>query len=370
VSPSGAPLTVEPEACSAAAPRPARPRLVATDLGRTYGPVAALQGVSLVVADGEIVCLLGPSGSGKSTLLRLLAGIERPSSGRLLLDGVEVAGGTAFVEPDRRRVGMVFQDYALFPHLDVSANVAFGLRGRSHAERQAVVDGLLDRVGLRSHARRFPHELSGGERQRVALARALAPGPRVLLMDEPFSSLDERLRNRVRQQTVDLLREMQATAVVVTHDPDEAMRIGDRIALLRAGRLVQCDTPEALYTRPGSLFAARFFSEMNELPTICGHGFAETVLGRFAALHIPGAARAVACVRPQHLRLVSSPAGVAATVVSRTFLGEVEQLALSVAALESPLRLRTSGRTGLAPGALVRVEVHPADVIVLADDDS
>jgi iron(III) transport system ATP-binding protein len=282
------------------------PRVAVDQVSRRYGAVEALQDASLAVAEEEIVCLLGPSGSGKSTLLRLLAGIERPSSGRVLLDGREVAGPGRFVEPEQRRVGMVFQDYALFPHLTVAANVAFGLRGRRRAEQETTVRALLQRVGLHAYASRYPHELSGGERQRVALARALAPGPRVLLMDEPFSSLDDRLRRRVRQETADLLREMRTTAVVVTHDPDEAMQIADRIALLHAGRLVQCDTPEALYARPETLFAARFFSALNELPGTCRRGGVETVFGRVAAPHLADGAPAVVCRRPRVCRPGSS----------------------------------------------------------------
>jgi iron(III) transport system ATP-binding protein len=340
-------------------------RVAVDQVSRRYGAVEALKDASLAVAEDEIVCLLGPSGSGKSTLLRLLAGIERPSSGRVLLDGREVAGPGRFVEPEQRRVGMVFQDYALFPHLTVAANVAFGLRGRGRADQETRVRALLQRVGLHAYASRYPHELSGGERQRVALARALAPGPRVLLMDEPFSSLDDRLRRRVRQETADLLREMRTTAVVVTHDPDEAMQIADRIALLHAGRLVQCDTPEALYARPATLFAARFFSALNELPGTCRRSGVETVFGRVAAPHLADGASAVVCVRPQHLRLVPAPAGVQARIVHATFLGEVEQLELAVAALEGPLTLRVFGRTRLAPGSIVHVDVHPPDVMVL-----
>ncbi len=212
--PSGIPAApVSTTTPSGAPAHSGTPRIAVEALSRRYGAVTAIDQISLEVAEGEIVCLLGPSGSGKSTLLRVMAGIERPSVGRVLLDGVEVAGPRTFVEPERRRVGMVFQDYALFPHLTVAANVAFGLRGQSRSDVESTIGALLDRLGLRRYATSYPHMLSGGEQQRVALARALAPSPRVLLMDEPFSSLDRRLREDVRQHTMTLLRETRTTTV-------------------------------------------------------------------------------------------------------------------------------------------------------------
>lgn len=210
------------------------------------GHNTVLAGVDLTVEAGAIVCLLGPSGSGKSTLLRAIAGIERLCAGRIVIDGREVDGPAGFVEPEERRVGMVFQDYALFPHLTVSGNVAFGLERRNHDR----VMPLLGRVGLTHHAKRYPHMLSGGEQQRLALARALAPQPRVLLMDEPFSSLDTELRQDVRRLTMEFLRETHTTALIVTHDPDDALQIADRVALLREGRLVKYGEPQELCSIP------------------------------------------------------------------------------------------------------------------------
>jgi iron(III) transport system ATP-binding protein len=213
--------------------------MVALDgITHRFGDHVALDDVSLSVGSGEILALVGPSGSGKSTLLRLVAGLEPPTRGIVRLAGEEVAGPHGFVVAERRRVGMVFQDYALFPHLTVAENIAFGLRGRPRTDVDDAVRRLLERVQLARHANSYPHTLSGGERQRVALARALAPAPRVLLMDEPFSSLDGELRERVRQDTVALLRELHTTTIVVTHDAAEAAQISDRVAVLRAGRLV------------------------------------------------------------------------------------------------------------------------------------
>jgi iron(III) transport system ATP-binding protein len=333
-----------------------------------YGRLTAVADVSLDVAEGELLCLLGPSGSGKSTLLRLVAGLERPSGGRILLDGVEVSGSNRLVAAERRRVGMVFQDFALFPHLTIAANVAFGLRGRPRREVAQIVAATLTRLDLVHHAERYPHMLSGGERQRAALARALAPGPRILLMDEPFSSLDDRLRDRVRQETVDLLRETRTTSVVVTHEPEEAMRIADRIALLHGGRLVQCGRPADVYARPNTLFAARFFSDVNELAGTCREGRVETPLGSFAVPSGIDGARARVGVRPQHVRVSATPTGLSGHVVRSLFLGEVEQLAVAIAGLDTPLVIRTFGRTALDPGDSVFLDINPADVLVCPEE--
>ncbi|HUE89204.1 MAG TPA: ABC transporter ATP-binding protein [Vicinamibacterales bacterium] len=329
-----------------------------------YPSVAALRDVSLTVAPGEVVCLLGPSGSGKSTLLRLVAGVERPTSGRIAIDGVEVAGPRTFVAPEKRAVGMVFQDFALFPHLTVTENVAFGLKGVSKGASAKRVAAMLERVGLTRYARSYPHSLSGGERQRVALARALAPCPRILLMDEPFSSLDGRLRDHVRQETMDLLRETGTTTIVVTHEPDEALRIADRIALLREGTLEQVGSPQELYTKPATMFAARFFSDVNELPGTCRDGRIETPLGTFdAPLSSTMAARV--CIRPEHLRIASGPTSVPARVVRSEFRGEIDHVVLTVAGISTPVTLRVFGRTSLVPGDAVHLEVPEENVLVV-----
>lgn len=332
-------------------------RLAFERVGVCYGTVTALEDVSLDVAAGEIVCLLGPSGSGKSTLLRVAAGIERPSAGRIVLDGVEVAGPGRFVDAEHRCVGMVFQDYALFPHLTVAANVAFGLRGRPRSEVERIVGGLLERVGLSRHARAYPHTLSGGERQRAALARALAPSPRVLLMDEPFSSLDGRLRDTVREETLDLLRETGTTTLLVTHDPGEAMRVADRIALLDQGRLVQCGSSAEIYARPATVQAARVFSDVNEIGGTCRDGRVQTPLGVFEAPGLADGALASVCIRPEHLRLSRTPTGLAAHVVRAACLGEVDHLVLRVPGLDTRLVVRAFGRTGLAAGDTAYVEL-------------
>jgi iron(III) transport system ATP-binding protein len=333
-----------------------------------YGDVLALDGVSLDAAPGEILCLLGPSGSGKSSLLRVIAGLERPERGRVYVAGSEVAGQGVFVEPELRRVGMVSQDYALFPHLTVAENVAFGIRRRDRGETRRTVAALLERVGLAHREGSYPHMLSGGERQRVALVRALAAVPRVLVMDEPFSSLDSRLRDQVRKDTIALLRETATTTVVVTHDPQEAMRIADRIALLRGGRVLQCGSVEEVYSRPTTAFAARLFSELTELEGTCLGALVETPLGRAPAPHLPEGAGVRVLIRPQHVRVAQAPAGVPGTVLSSEFLGDVERLLVGVEALAAPVSLNVPSPSRIAPGDVIRLELDPRGTIVVPAD--
>jgi|GEM_PF-87131 len=281
-------------------------RLTFDDLSRRYGATLALDHVSLDIAPGEILCLLGPSGCGKSTLLRIAPGVERPSAGRVLLDEQEVGGPERFVPPEKRGVGLMFQDFALFPHLSILDNAAFGLRSLTRREAKVEAHAALDRVGLAHYANEYPHILSGGEQQRVALARAIAPRPSVLLMDEPFSGLDPRLREKMREETLAILHETRATSIVVTHDAEEAMRMGDRVALMRAGRIVQTGDALDLYRAPKDILAARTFSDLNELPARVEQGSAATPLGRFLANGLPDGADAIVCVRQRGVRLLGA----------------------------------------------------------------
>jgi iron(III) transport system ATP-binding protein len=347
---------------------PAAGLLSVANVSVRYGRVVALDEVSLEVNEGEIVCLLGPSGSGKSSLLRVIAGVERPFRGRVALNGAEVAGPRTFVDPENRRVGMVFQDFALFPHLTVAANVAFGLRGRARAEADRVVSAMLDRVGLARYASSYPHMLSGGERQRVALARALAPSPRVLLMDEPFSSLDGQLRDQVRQQTLQLLRETRTTTLIVTHDAEEAMRIADRVALLHKGRLVQCGCAADLYAQPATAFVARTFGDVNEFRGTCLNGRITTPLGTFPAPCLAENSGASVCIRPQHIRVVPRTRGIHAHVLRTSCLGEVDHVVLAVDGCDNPVNLRAFGRTRLEPADSVFLDVDAEHVLILPQD--
>ncbi len=317
--------------------------LVFEGVGRDFGHYPALQDVDLEVAAGEIVCLLGPSGCGKTTLLRIAAGVERPDRGRVLLDGEEVAGRNRFVLPEKRGIGLMFQDYALFPHLTILQNVAYGLRdlGRAEAKREAML--ALERVGLAGYAGQYPHTLSGGEQQRVALARAIAPRPGVLLMDEPFSGLDSRLRDRMREDTLAILHETKATSIVVTHDSEEAMRMGDRIALMRGGRLVQVGTAQELYQSPNEIFAARFFSDLNEIPAKVVGGRAETPFGAFDAKGHREGADILVCIRQRDLELRPIGEGTPARIVDTRFLGDAVLVELAVEGVETPVLARPTG---------------------------
>ncbi len=278
------------------------PRLRVKDLVRRYDGRTVVDKVSLDVAPGQVTCLLGPSGCGKSTTLRMIAGVDRQDAGEIWIDGRCVSDATHSVPPEKRNIGLMFQDFALFPHLRVGENVAFGLRGDA-AEKSVRVAELLERVGLARHAQAYPHELSGGEQQRVALARALAPRPPIMLMDEPFSSLDDRLRDEVRDQTLDILREQDTSVLLVTHEPQEALRMADKIALMRDGRIVQEGAPYNIYKAPADRDSVAFFSDINVIRGKVEGSLVQTPFGRFLA---PGAleGREVEIViRPQHVRL-------------------------------------------------------------------
>ncbi|MEO1238480.1 MAG: ABC transporter ATP-binding protein [Pseudomonadota bacterium] len=254
------------------------------------------------VASGHVTCLLGPSGCGKSTTLRLIAGVDRVDAGEIRIDGAPVSGPGVFVAPENRGVGLMFQDFALFPHLSVRDNVAFGLKGH-RAARMARAEEMIARVELSAHIDDFPHQLSGGEQQRVALARALAPRPTVMLMDEPFSGLDNRLRDGIRDQTLAILKDEGAAVLLVTHEPDEAMRMGDEIALMRDGRLVQQGNPYDVYNRPVDRDAAAFFSDLNGIDAVANGAQVETAFGAFEAAGIADGTTMEVVIRPQHVRI-------------------------------------------------------------------
>ncbi|MSP88456.1 MAG: ABC transporter ATP-binding protein [Alphaproteobacteria bacterium] len=269
-----------------------------------FGEIRAADGVSLTVRPGEVVCLLGPSGCGKTTVLRIAAGLERLQSGRVLIGGQVVADGTFDLPPEKRGVGLVFQDYALFPHLNVRDNVAFGLiDARDGEARRARVEEMLDQVGMAGAGDSWPHELSGGQQQRVALARALAPKPRLVLLDEPFSGLDSRLRDQVRDQTLHVLKQSGAATLMVTHDSEEAMFMADRIAVMRHGRIVQVGRPTDLYCQPDSAFVAGFFSEINVLNGIVKDKSVTTPFGALAAGSLGEGVAAAVLIRPEALGL-------------------------------------------------------------------
>ena len=270
-------------------------------LTRHLGGRAVVDDLSLGVEAGQVTCLLGPSGCGKSTTLRLIAGVDRQDAGTVSLGGSVVSDATRHVVPEARGIGLMFQDFALFPHLSVARNIAFGLRFGAAAG--ARVAELLERIDLSGYGDKHPHELSGGEQQRVALARALAPRPKVMLMDEPFSGLDNRLRDGIRDTTLRVLKEEGTAVLLVTHEPDEAMRMADEIALMRDGRIVQRAAPYNIYNAPVDRAAAAFFSDVNTLTGRVTGALTSTPFGQFLAPGQPDGTEVDIVFRPQHVRI-------------------------------------------------------------------
>ena len=285
------------------------PRLEIKNLKRAYDGRAVVDDVSLQILPGQVTCLLGPSGCGKSTTLRMIAGVEMQDSGTIHVDGKLICDTVFRIPPERREIGLMFQDFALFPHLSVADNVAFGLKGMSRADKRARVVELLERVDLARFIDGYPHQLSGGEQQRVALARALAPRPRIMLMDEPFSGLDNRLRDGIRDETLSILKEEDTAVLLVTHEPDEAMRMADEIALMRDGKIVQQGAPYNVYTRPLDRASVAFFSDANVLRAEVTGALAMTPFGRFLAPGVADGTPVDIVFRPQHLRIDFDRAG-------------------------------------------------------------
>ncbi len=300
-------------------------RLELEDIHLSFGGQAAVAGLDLCVELAELVCLLGPSGCGKTTTLRVAAGIEQQQLGAVRVDGRLVSEGSFHMPPELRSVGLMFQECALFPHLTAIENVAFGFPGRGSREN-GEAKSFLRRMGLSGHADRYPYQLSGGEQQRIALARALAPRPRVLLMDEPFSSLDTRLRDGIRDEALTLLKEEGTAVLLVTHEPGEALRMGDRIALMRDGRIVQTGEPYHIYNHPRDRLAAAFFSEVNVVEGTVASQQVDTPFGPFLSVGNRDGTEVEIVIRPEHLALqvdTGGPAPVASPDLGMPAAGRV-----------------------------------------------
>jgi iron(III) transport system ATP-binding protein len=327
----------------------------ASNIRKAFGSSRAVAGATLQVKQGELVALVGPSGSGKTTLLRVIAGFEVPDTGTVWIGGRHVAGEGIWEEPDRRRIGMVFQDGALFPHLTIAGNLAFA------GPRPGRARECLELVGLASRASSYPHELSGGERQRIALARALAADPEVVLLDEPFAALDEGLRVNLREEVAAIMRTAGASALLVTHNQQEALSLADIVAVMRDGRIEQVGPPEEVYGRPATRWVAEFLGDADVVPGTAAGGVADCELGRFPADRaLNGMVEII--VRPERVTIgpdgadAPTDGAVEARIVGRSYFGHDQLVRLELA---SGLRLRSRapGSLGWRPGDLVHVWV-------------
>ena len=337
------------------------------NLTRAFGATRALDEMSLEIAPGELVALLGPSGCGKTTALRIVAGFEYADAGEVLIEGRDISG----VPAAKRDMGMVFQSYSLFPNMSALDNVAFGLRMRKvggGARRKRAAE-LLDMVGLSAQAGQWPHQLSGGQQQRVALARALAIEPRVLLLDEPLSALDAKVRLQLREQIRTLQQRLGTTTLFVTHDQEEALSMADRVGVMRAGRLEQVAEPAELYSRPATAFVAEFVGTMNRLPAeLGGGGTVVTVLGTTVPAQEggPSSGPVDALVRPENLAVAAADGG-NGIVTGRTFLGAVTRVAVRLSGdTEVAVDVSSAAAAAMAPGTAVQVSLPAAPVLVAA----
>jgi len=335
---------------------------------RQFGDLVAVRDVSLDISPGEIVCLLGPSGCGKTTLLRLVCGLETPDDGRILIDGREMSGPSTFVPPEARGVGLMFQDFALFPHITILENVAFGLQALEHKAARDEARRALERMGLLGYADAYPHVLSGGQQQRVALARAMVPRPRVMMMDEPFSGLDPRLRASMREETLAILRETRTTCIIVTHEAEEAMLLGDRIAVMREGAIVQCGTTQEIFDQPAELFVAEMMSEINIVRCTVSNGVARGPLGTYPAPEdVTG--EALMCFRPRAVRLSESADAIPAFVRGTRSLGDEMVVELGVESIDTLLLARTNNHFEAPSGAQVGIHVPAQSVHIFTAEN-
>jgi iron(III) transport system ATP-binding protein len=287
---------------------------------KSYGNTAVIRDISFAIRQGEILALLGPSGSGKTTILRLIAGFEQVDKGEIYIQQRLTAGPRFSIAPELRSIGMMFQDYALFPHMTVAKNVRYGLTGMDRPRQEKVLAGMLALVGMEGYENRYPHQLSGGEQQRIALARALAPCPAALLLDEPFSNLDADMRSRMRLEVLSILQRANTTTILVTHDQEEAFTLADRVGVLKEGRLEQLDSPETIYHQPRTPFVARFVGQADFLTAVAKNDRVETELGHFSIETPIPSQRLSVMIRPDDIGFIPDDQG-EAIIIGREFLG-------------------------------------------------
>ncbi|MCJ8160474.1 ABC transporter ATP-binding protein [Acinetobacter zhairhuonensis] len=347
--------------------------LIIDKLSKKFDSRFAVNEATWSASNGQITCLLGHSGCGKTTMLRLIAGLETPTSGSIQLEQNILFNEEQHLPAEVRNIGLVFQDYALFPHLNVLENVMFGLKKFNKNQRQEIVEQALKLVSMHHHILSYPYTLSGGEQQRVALARALAPKPHVLLMDEPFSNLDHRLRDQIRKSTIDLLKKTESTAVIVTHDPEEALQIADQIILMHQGQIIQIGTPKQLYFQPSTLFAARYFSALNEIPAQRLGNQIRTIFGHISVPeNLSDAEQSISCYfRPHQVQVSRAPAAgmVAAKVMSSSFMGHAYQLQLQLVSESITVLAQVDHLQQFSNHEIVHVSVDLAACFFFAPDE-
>ena len=349
------------------------------EICHSFGTTRILNHINLCIQPGEVVCLLGPSGCGKTTLLRIISGLERLQKGQISINDQVISNPDKDTPPEKRGVGFLFQDFALFPHLTVLDNTTFGLsRIKARHRKKTMAVDALTRVGMQDFLHAYPHQLSGGQQQRVALARALAPGPEIILLDEPFSSLDTRLRTQIRDQTLHILKDTGVATVMVTHDQEEAMFMADRIVLMNQGNIVQQGDPRTLYFQPADAFVATFFSEVNTLEGTVSQGEVKTVLGPVPAKNFENNARVQVLFRPDALSLAFEPDPVKTGMVparvetTRLLLGAT-LVHLKIASsdphmAQAHVHARVPGLVTRKIGRTVGVTLDPSQTFVFSSD--
>ena len=337
-----------------------------------FGKKIILENVNFDAFKGEIICLLGPSGCGKTSTLRLIAGLDAPDGGRILIGDKVVSTTTKTTPPHNRGVGFLFQDFALFPHLTVEENIGYGLNRLKRRDANLRVSELLTQIQMSKHAKKYPHMLSGGEQQRVALARARAPWPSLLLLDEPFSGLDTALRKQIREETLEMLKSRDDTAIMVTHDPEEAMAMADRIVLMRDGRIVQIGSPKDIYHRPKTTFAAKFFGDINQINGKIEKGQVKTDFGYISDLNISNGSEVEVFIRPDAINIVETKdPHFSLYVYSLRDTGSTSVVKLSAGDWKNPhshLLAHYRGSKELQKGALVKVQIKKEKIFIFSKE--